>query len=325
MYAAMQSAPLGESGKGEDPSVNQLQEETAHLLGKEDALFFPTGSQSNCAALLTHCTRGDEIITADSYHIYLLEGAGASVLGGVSFRTLPALADGTLTPDAISAAVRPDRESAPVSRLLSLENPTYGKPINPDNFSSMVAAGRAAGLAVHLDGARIFNAAVALSTTPAALAREADSVSMCLSKGLGAPIGSLLAGERDFIKAAKRWRRCLGGSMRQAGVIAACGRVALEEGPENIAQDHARTANLGGTLSALAGSVGQGRLNVSVTPTNMIFVEAEQADIDSLSDKARARGLVLANDNPLRIVIHRDIADKDIEALSEVFASHFTH
>ena len=211
MYEAMQSAPLGDDCKHEDPSVNRLQEEVADLLGKEAGLFFPSGTQSNCTALLTHCRNGDELITGESYHIFRYEGGGASSFGGISYRTLPVGTDGGLAPEAIAEAVRPDEDTSPITRLLSLENATDGKPISLARMTEMTAPARTAGLAIHLDGARIFNAALALDTTPDQIAGFSDSTSMCLSKGLGAPAGTVLTGERDFIRLASRVRRRLGG------------------------------------------------------------------------------------------------------------------
>ncbi len=323
MYAAMQSATLGDDCKHEDPSVTQLEQEVADLLGKETGLFFPSGTQSNCTALLTHCRSGDELITGETYHVYRYEGGGASAFGGISFRPLPLEPDGGLNPQAITAAVRPDEDTSPISRLLTLENTTDGKPVSLDGMGAMAQAARSAGLAVHLDGARILNAALALNTTPDQIASHADSVSMCLSKGLGAPVGTVLTGERDFIRLASRWRRKLGGGMRQAGLLAACGKVALQESKTNLPRDHQRTAHFGKALAELAANAGQGRLSISVTPTNMIFVETSRQDLDSLCAKAKEQNMLLSDKMPLRIVLHRDLTDAHTETLLSVFAEHY--
>ena len=323
MYRAMAEAELGDDCKQDDPTVNALQERAAAALGKEAGLFFPSGTQSNCTALLTHCGRGEEVVLGESYHIFLYEGGGLSALGGLVPRTLPVEADGGMDPARIQGAIRPDDHTSPRSRLISLENTTDGRPLSRERMEAMLAPARACGLSAHLDGARIWNAAAALGCTPAHLAEPFDSVSMCLSKGLGAPIGTVLAGEAAFIREAARWRRKLGGGMRQAGVVAACGLVALEETPPLLAEDHRRAAHLYEGLRALAEEVqargGNKRLEILHAATNMIFLRPDEGTQSELVQAAAEAGHKLGGRGLLRIVLHRDITDADTDSLLAIF------
>ncbi|MGR4001149.1 MAG: low-specificity L-threonine aldolase [Alphaproteobacteria bacterium] len=326
MYEAMQNAELGDDCKGDDPTVNLLQERVADLLGKEAALFVPSGTMSNCTALLTHCARGDEYIVGETYHSYKLEGGGASALGGISAHTLPVEDDGSLDPSVIRDAIRPDETVYARSTLLALENPTDGKPLSCETLAAMVAPARARGLATHLDGARLYNAAVALNQTPQDLSDVFDSVSVCLSKGLGAPVGSVLSGERDFIKEASRWRRKLGGGMRQAGVLAACGLVALDETPPLLPSDHKRAQHLARELTSLAHTLEDGRLRIAPTATNMVFVyPKEVSDFIELVESAKQNNIKIGGREPFfRFVLYRDLNDDDVSALINTFALYFT-
>ena len=325
MYEAMQEAPLGDDCKGDDPSVNLLQERVADLTGKEAALFFPSGTMSNCAALLTHCARGDEYIVGETYHTYKYEGGGASALGGIFAHTLPVRDDGALALDDIRGAIRPDDAVYARSALLALENPTDGRPLSVETLAAMAGVARDGGLATHLDGARLYNASVALDTDLRDFAGHFESVSMCLSKGLGAPVGSVLSGERDFIKECVRWRRKLGGGMRQAGVVAACGLVALDETPPLLAADHARARRLARELSDLAASLDAGRLKVADTETNMVFVyPRDVSDFTGLVERARDSGIRIGGrDNFFRFVLHRDLGDDDVTHLLAIFAQYY--
>ena len=258
MRQAMANAPVGDDVYGEDPTVNRLQEMAAALLGKEAALFVPSGTMGNLAAVLAHCGRGDEVILGDQSHTFLFESGAYLGAGGVHSRQIPNSQIGSLDLDDIRRAVRPDDAHFPVTRLIALENTHNrcgGVVLTPDYMQSVAELARAHGLKVHLDGARLFNAAVALGVEPAALAAPVDSVTFCLSKGLCAPVGSVLCGSHDFIARAHRVRKQLGGGMRQAGVLAAAGIVALETMIPRLEEDHQRAKRLGPGLSALPGLV----------------------------------------------------------------------
>src|SRR5579862_6988775 len=237
MRAAMAVAPVGDDVFGDDPSVNALEAEVADLLGFESGLFVPSGTQSNLVAIMTHCARGDEYIVGQKAHTYRYEAGGAAVLGSVQPQPLNNAADGTIPLADIEAAIKPHDSHFARSRLIALEN-TIGGNVLPHGYAAtvrMLADQR--GLAMHLDGARLWNAAVSQEVEPRMIARGFDSVSVCLSKGLGAPVGSVLCGKRDFILSARRWRKMLGGGMRQAGILAAAGRYALAHNVARLAED----------------------------------------------------------------------------------------
>lgn len=256
MMQAMAAAALGDDVYGEDPSVNRLEAVLAERLGKAAGLFVPTGTMSNFTAMLAHCQRGEEVICGRGYHIYAYEAAGASVLGGIALCPVPVRADGALDPAEIRAAVKVEDTHLPVSRLLSLENTHNGLAVPIAEMAAAAEAGRGAGLSVHLDGARFFNAVTALGCPETDLAGLADTVSVCLSKGLGTPAGSVLVGPADLIARARRWRKMLGGGMRQAGVLAAAGLYALEHNTARLAEDHARAEELAGVLRGLGAGGG---------------------------------------------------------------------
>ena len=317
MYDAIRSAPLGDDVYGDDPTVNRLQETVAALLGKEDALLFPTGTQSNLAAVMGHCGRGEELIIGRGYHIATYEAMGSAVLGSVAATVIPTATDGSVSAADIAAAVKPADTHFPISRLLCLENTHSGKVVSMDSMADAAAAARRHGLAVHLDGARLMNAAVALKTDPSAIAAHTDTVSLCLSKGLGTPAGSVLAGPSDLIDRARRVRKMLGGGMRQAGVIAACGLYALENNVERLADDHANAARLAGGLRKLAG---QG-VTVTAADTNMLFVEVDPGLSETLPDRLAARGVrISGRSGTLRLVVHLGVSGDDIEHIVAAFA-----
>ena len=301
MMRAIQAAELGDDVYGEDPAVNRLEATLAERLGKEAALFLPTGTMSNLVCLLAHCQRGEEIITGTGYHVYAYEAAGASVLGGISLCPVLVRDDGALAPAVIAGAVKEDDSHLAVSRLLSLENTHNGLAVPLAEMAAAAEAGRAAGLAVHLDGARFFNAITALGCSEADLAGLTDTVSICLSKGLGAPAGSVLAGPADLIARARRWRKMLGGGMRQAGVLAAAGLYALEHNAARLAEDHARAAELAGVLRGLgAGEVSQA--------TNMVFFTPGDGRNDDLRAHLASEGVVIGggSSGAIRMVLHKD-------------------
>jgi threonine aldolase len=273
MRQAMFEAELGDDVYAEDPTVNRLEGLAADGLGKEAATFVPSGTMANLACLLTHCQRGDEAIMGHLAHTYLFEAGGSAAVGGIHPRIIQNQADGTLDLDELEAAIRdPDNPHYPRTRLICLEN-THNRCGGAVLTASYMAGVRGLadryGLSIHLDGARIFDAAVALSVPPAELTRAADSVSFCLSKGLAAPVGSLICGSQDFIRGARRQRKLLGGGMRQAGVLAAAGIVALETMVDRLAEDHANARQLAAGLAPLPGIV----LDPQRVQTNIVIFE----------------------------------------------------
>ncbi|MFJ4848166.1 low-specificity L-threonine aldolase [Streptomyces sp. NPDC088733] len=313
MRRAMADAPVGDDVFKEDPTVNALQERIAERLGFEAALFVSSGTQSNLCALLTHCGRGDEYIAGQSAHVYRWEGGGAAVLGGIQPNPLPHRADGTLDPADIAAAVKPDDPHFPRTRLLCLENTIGGRPVPLDYLRTATGLAREHGLATHLDGARLFNAAVAAGGDPFEQARliagNFDSVSVCFSKGLGAPVGSTLLGSREFVARALRWRKALGGGMRQAGVVAAGALYALEHHVPRLADDHAHAALFAEGLKDVAA------LDVEPAQTNMVFAEpAPGLTADEVRARLAERGvLCAAYPGRLRFVFHLEITREDTE------------
>lgn len=316
MRRAMAAAEVGDDVLREDPTVRRLEELAAERLGKPAALFVPSGTMANLASLLTHCPRGAEVILGDQAHIFYYEQGGAAALGGIHPRTLPNRPDGTLDLGEIEAAVRPDDVHFPRTCLIALENThnrCSGAPLPPDYLRRVGALKARLGLRLHVDGARIFNAAAALEVSPAELAAPADSVTCCLSKGLGAPAGSLICGPADFIAEARRVRKVLGGGMRQAGILAAAGIVALTEMPPRLAEDHAHAARLARGLEGLPG------LTVVPAPvrTNIVYLDLDPAgpSASGVAAAAAARGVKLLALGPrrLRAVTHHHIREADID------------
>jgi threonine aldolase len=317
MRAAMAKAVTGDDVYGEDPEVNRLEATLAALLGKEAGLFVASGTQSNLSAILAHCARGEEVLVGQPYHVCSAEAAGASVLGGVALHPLPTGPMGEIAAAAVTAAVKPDDPHFPVTRLLSLENTVSGQAIPLETLRAAAGAGREAGLSVHLDGARFFNAITALGCPPEELAALADTVSVCLSKGLGSPAGSVLVGPADLVARARRTRKMLGGGMRQAGVLAAAGLHALEHHVERLAEDHARAERLAGELAALeAGDVSHA--------TNMVFFTPAPEDGGPLRAYLAERGIVVGAPAPaLRLVTHLDVDGAALEAAIEGFRGFY--
>jgi len=305
MRRAMAEAEVGDDVYGEDPTVNALEAELAERLGCEAGLFLPTGTQSNLTALLTHCGRGDEYVAGQMAHTYRFEGGGAAVLGGIQPQPLPFEPDGSLDLAAVEGVIKPRDVHFARTRLLCLENTQAGSVIAPNYCARARALCDRRGLKLHLDGARLFNAAVALGVEAKEITRHFDSVSVCLSKGLGAPAGSVLVGPRDFIDGARRWRKVLGGGMRQSGILAAAGRYALAHHVDRLADDHRRAARIAGALAALPALAGRVR-----HATNMIFVDLSPAAHSELGahlerERIRARGS--------RWVTHLDVDDAGAE------------
>ncbi len=327
MRAAMMAAPLGDDVFSDDPTVNALQEQIAQMLGFEAALFVPTGTQSNLCAILSHCQRGDEYIVGQMQHCYRWEGGGAAVFGSVQPQPLNHAPDGSLPLADLEAAVKPDDAHFARTRLLALENTLGGKLIPFDYLQQATTLARGKGLATHLDGARLFNAAVAQAAATGGSARDEarriaglfDSVSVCFSKGLGTPAGSALCGSRELIAKARRIRKMAGGGMRQAGVLAAAARHALDHHIERLADDHARARTLAQALQGISG------VQVQPPQTNMVFVKLTGAARDraaTLGDALRAQGILTLGLYDLRLVTHLDVDDAGIAHAADALRRH---
>ncbi len=323
MRQAMAQAEVGDDVYGEDPSVNRLQEKAAEMLGKQAGLFVASGTMGNLVAMLAHCQRGDEAILGNKAHTFLFEAGGISALGGVHSCQLPNQADGTLALENIEAAIRPDDAHHPITRLLALENTHNrcgGSVLTPEYTRAASELAHQHGLSVHLDGARLFNAAAALEVPACALAEPVDSVSICLSKGLCAPVGSVLVGSEAFIQRAHRMRKMLGGGMRQAGILAAAGLVALEEMTGRLAEDHARARRLAQGLAKLPGLV----LDPGTPHTNMIFAglaEALPYDAQEVATNLLKHGVKVgvSGKRRFRLVLHYWIDDAGVEQALHAF------
>lgn len=321
MRAAMAAAPVGDDVFGDDPSVNALQDYLAEQLGFAAALFVSSGTQSNLLALMGHCERGDEYLVGADAHTYKYEGGGAAVLGSIQPQPIPQGEDGRLPLDAIRAAIKPvgDPHFAR-TRLLALENTWHGRVLDREYIAEAAALAKQHELAFHLDGARLYNAAVAEGVPAKVLTAPFDSVSVCLSKGLAAPVGSVLLGDKALIERARRWRKVLGGGWRQAGHLAAAGLFALQHQVERLAEDHARAARLADGLSAIRG------IEVLAQHTNMVFIRVPEARVASLATHLADCGIrVAAGRGPRwRLVTHLDIDDAAIERTLQAFASGAT-
>lgn len=321
MREAMANAAVGDDVYGDDPSVIALEAHASQLLGKEQAVLLATGTQSNLAAMLAHCQRGEEIITGTGYHVLASEAAGASVLGGIAFQPVAVAPDGSVSPDAITAAIKPDDPHSPISRLVCLENTHKGLAIPLAAMQAASRAARAGGLSVHLDGARLLNATRALQIKPAELAATADTISVCLSKGLGAPAGTLLIGSGELVGRARRWRKMLGGGMRQAGIIAAAGLYALENNVERLGDDHRRAGALAKHLQEIEAGDPE---HPARHATNMVFLTATEAEHQALRRAMADEGVLLGGQSRLiRIVLHKDIDDAKFDRVCGAFSNFY--
>ena len=314
MRRAMLEAEVGDDVFGDDPTVNRLQDHAAALFGFEAALLFPSGTQSNLAALMSHCQRGDEVILGQEAHSYRYEAGGAAVLGSIQPQAIANRPDGTLDLAEVEAAVKPDDPHFARTRLVALENTIGGRVIARDYLERALDLAKRRHLATHLDGARIFNAAVHLRTSVKALCAGFDSVSACLSKGLGAPAGTVLLGSRGFIERARRARKILGGAMRQAGVLAAAGLYALENNVERLAQDHRNAQTLASGLRAV---------DLPVEQHTMVFMRVPPEHVAPLGAHLAGNGVRVLPSARMRLVTHLDVDAAGIERALAAFRSYF--
>ena len=323
MQKAMATAEVGDDVFGEDPTVNRLEAMAAELTGKESALFVASGTMANLVSQLAHCGRGDEMILGDQAHIFFYEQGGSAAVGGIHPRIVTNLPDGTLALDEIEAAIRPHNVHFPVSRLICLENThnrCSGTPLSAPYMASVGELASLHALKIHVDGARIFNAAVALGVNVRELVAHADSVSFCLSKGLAAPVGSLVCGSGDFIARARRARKLLGGGMRQAGVLAAAGIVALTENIDRLADDHAHAKELAEGIAAVPGLAA----DPASIQTNIVYFSVEKPGWGAagLVDALESEGVRVLPTGPsqMRAVTHCHISSADIDRTLAVFS-----
>ena len=314
MREAMARAEVGDDVFGDDPTVNKLQEVAARKFGMDAGLFFPSGTQSNCAALMAHCGRGEEVIVGQEAHTYRYEAGGMAVLGSIQPQPLQNLPDGSLDLVQVEAAIKPDDSHFAITRLLALENTIGGKVLSRSYMADAIAVARRRKLATHLDGARIFNAAVKLGMPVDRLCEGFDTVSVCLSKGLGTPAGTVLVGRGDLIERARRVRKLLGGTMRQVGILAAAGLHALAHNVERLAEDHANAERLAKGLAGLG-------LKVDPVQTNMVFVSIPKESAVALKQHLDANGIVTLGGAKMRLVTHLDVDAKDIDRAIEAFGS----
>ena len=318
MREVMAGAQVGDDVYGDDPNVNALEHETAELLGKQAGLFLPSGTMSNLTSVLAHCQRGEEVLVGDKYHISCDEAAGAAVLGSVAMHALQTDEFGRFNLEQVNAAIKPNDYHCPITRLLCLENTVGGCIQEQSHIDALVDCAKSHGLATHMDGARLLNAAVAQNLPPSRLVKSIDTVSLCLSKGLGVPLGSVLVGPSSVIERARRLRKMLGGGMRQAGIIAAAGRHALQHNVERLAQDHRRTQELAIALEGVQGL----HFNRARVQTNMLFLQSLQ--MPALASYLAQRGIAItAIGENARIVLHLQIDDAALQKITEAIQGFF--
>lgn len=317
MRAAMAAAPVGDDVYADDPTVNRLQDYAAELFGYEAGLFAPSGTQTNLIALMAHCARGDEYLVGQEAHTYKYEGGGAAVLGSIQPQPIANQPDGSIAVADIAAYIKPDDMHFARSRLLALENTIGGRVLPQDYVKAATDFAHAKGLATHLDGARICNAAVKNGISLREAVAGFDTVSVCLSKGLGAPVGSVLLGPKAFIEQGKRLRKMLGGGMRQAGVIAAAAHYALEHNVERLADDHRNAADLSAGLGAIA------PLKVTTPQTNIFYVEIPEAACAPLREALAKQGIRASIGPHTRLVTHLDVSSEDVQTVIAAFQAFF--
>lgn len=311
MREAIATAEVGDDVFGDDPTVNRLQELTAEMTGKEAALFVPSGTQSNLIALMSHCQRGDEYIVGQTAHTYRYEAGGAAVLGSIQPQPIDFEEDGTLDLQKVRGFIKPDDSHFARTKLLCLENTTNGKVLPLDYLAEARAFVDEHRLGLHLDGARVFNAAVELGVDVREITQHFDTVSVCLSKGLGAPSGSVLCGSSDFVREAHRWRKMVGGGMRQAGILAAGGIHALENHVERLADDHENAAALADALAAVDG------VTVCSQATNMVFLQID-GNSEALAAALGEHDVIIRSGRTMRFVTHLDVDRDDIDRVVDL-------
>ncbi|BBZ11161.1 low-specificity L-threonine aldolase [Mycobacterium branderi] len=318
MLEAMTRAETGDDVWGDDPTVLLLQARVADEAGKEAGLFFPSGTQSNLAAVMAHCGRGDEYIVGQAAHSYRNEGGGAAVLASVQPQPLDNAEDGTIPLERIAAVIKPVDDHFARTRLLALENTIGGKVLPSDYVAEATQFAHGRGLTTHLDGARLFNAAVASDQPLAALAEGFDTVSICFSKSLGTPVGSVLVGSKALIDVAHRWRKVLGGGMRQSGVLAAACLYALDHNVKRLADDHANAARLAEGLAQIE------EVKVISHATNMVFAEFPEAECAALEAWLKERGILTQMLYSSRFVTHLDVSADDVDTFVAAVREYFT-
>ena len=320
MREAIASAEVGDDVYGEDPTVNRLEELAAGMLGTEAALFVPSGTQSNLLALLTHCQRGDEFIVGQNAHTYKYEGGGAAIVGSIQPQPLDFEKDGTIDLQKVAQTIKPDNPHFARTKLLCLENTHWGRIIPLSYLPEAAAFAKEHNLKLHLDGARIFNASVKLNVPVTDISKHFDSISICLSKGLGAPIGSLLCAGKEQIKEARRWRKVLGGGMRQVGIIAIAGIYALENNIERLAEDHEKAELLAKGLDGIDGL----EVDHSTIETNIFYIIVSKDTAPLLLDYLKQHGILIYEGENIRLVTHMDISKEDIKTIIDVFKDFFS-
>jgi threonine aldolase len=317
MRAAMAAAPVGDDVYGDDPAVNRLQDFAAELFGFEAGLFAPSGTQTNLIALMTHCGRGDEYLVGQEAHTYKYEGGGAAVLGSIQPQPIANQPDGSILLSDIEGYIKPDDMHFARTRLLALENTIGGRVLGQDYIAKATSLAHAKGLSTHLDGARICNAAVKQGISLRAASGGFDTVSVCLSKGLGAPVGSVLLGPKAFVEQGKRWRKMLGGGMRQAGVLAAAGQYALEHNVERLAEDHENAQRLSRGLADIA------QLAVDTPQTNIFYIHMAPEACEPLRRMLARERIRITVGPHTRLVTHLDVSKADVERTIAVFKAFF--
>lgn len=317
MKKQMINADVGDDVYGEDPSVNALEDKIAKLTGKEAALFTTSGTQANLLALLSHCQRADEYICGQDAHLYKYEAGGASVLGGIQAQPIEFEKDGTLDLEEVKNKIKPNDSHYAISKLLCLENTHHGKVLPLEYLKQARDFTIKNNLLLHLDGARVYNAVVALDLEISDISKYVDSMSICLSKGLGAPIGSLLVGSKELIEKARRYRKMIGGGLRQAGYLAAAGSYALDNNIKDLKQDHLNTLELTNALKNIK------EITILSNNTNMLFIDVDESISDKLVDFLKKRNIMISGYGQLRLVTHRDISKEDIQVVIETFNEFF--
>ncbi|HEY5794325.1 MAG TPA: low-specificity L-threonine aldolase [Bosea sp. (in: a-proteobacteria)] len=320
MLAAMASAEVGDDVWRDDPTVQRLEARVAEAAGKEAGLYFPSGTQSNLAALMSHCGRGDEYIVGQVAHTYKYEGGGAAVLGSIQPQPIENAADGSLPVEKIRSAIKPVDPHFARTKLITLENTIGGRALDPAYVEQVREIAREVGLAFHLDGARAWNAAIVTGQPLATICAPFDTVSLCFSKGLGAPVGSVLVGPRGFLEEARRWRKVLGGGMRQVGYLAAACEYALDHQVERLAEDHDNARHLAQGLTRLLGDA------VHYTGTNMVFLQPNGSfSAPDLAGHLGGLGVGVVPDTKLRLVTHLNVSRADIDRVLEIVAGYFSN